>query len=987
MNNLQQTRQDRLPFFDECFRQLTGFTPLGWQRRLFADHFLNGTLPLAVDVPTGLGKTAVMALWLIARAYGASLPRRLVYVVDRRAVVDQATQFAERLRARLDALEAANIKQALGLDGCSLPLSTVRGQHVDNREWLADPSLPAIVVGTVDMIGSRLLFEGYGVSRKMRPYHAGLLGADALVLLDEAHLVPPFQALLASIAAGRERFGPRGDVLSGLVPEFKVLPLSATARQAHVDAFWLEEKDYRAADGRVICETTQQRLNATKRLTLIDAGAGKLAETLAAQAWRLSDDGKKPIRCIVYCNRREDAEKVKAALDKRASPVRKGASASAETELFVGARRVRERQIAADRLEELGFLAGTSIERALPAFLVATSAGEVGVDLDGEHMVCDLVAWERMVQRLGRVNRRGKGAAEIIVVCPESSPPKTVADALAKSEASREEKEKKAVADYESELAENRAQRKPFGDALATRDDGSFDASPGALRAIAVRATQDEQLAATLRAASTSDPLRPALTRPLVDAWSMTSLLEHTGRPEIAPWLRGWVDEKPQTAVLWRIYLPMRPQGSVTDREVEDFFEAAPPHASELLETETFRVAAWLFKRAVVLSKPRTAGEIPQHAPGEPGESEALDQAPETGWDESDLDLPTEDDSLDSPRTAFGASAFKPHDIIGFVLAQDGTLERRLRPCELTTDDKKLKEKLERALVGRTLVLSAAVGGLGDGLLRDDVHGHAESADGTPEWLGEAPDGRPVVPFRIRVITGESEQGEADDNWRPAYRFVSEETADGEAIRWLVVENWRADATSEDARSAGPAQTLAEHQCWAEQKARRLAQRLDLPADYVDLLALAARLHDEGKRAARWQDAFRAPHRDRPYAKTRGPINIARLEGYRHEFGSLPCAQSNQQLQALPEDMQDLALHLIAAHHGFARPVIATDGCDDAPPSVLEARAREVALRFARLQKRWGPWGLAWWEALLRAADQQASRDNETQRRRPAGGQ
>lgn len=82
-------------------------------------------------------------------------------------------------------------------------------------------------------------------------------------------------------------------------------------------------------------------------------------------------------------------------------------------------------------------------------------------------------------------------------------------------------------------------------------------------------------------------------------------------------------------------------------------------------------------------------------------------------------------------------------------------------------------------------------------------------------------------------------------------------------------------------------------------------------------------------------------------------------------------------MKTLSPELQDLALHLVAAHHGFARPVIAIDGCEDAPPAMLEERAREVALRYARLQKRWGPWGLAWWEALLRAADAQASRDND----------
>ena len=212
------------------FKTLTGFSPLSWQSRLFSEYFEKGAIPAAVDIPTGLGKTAVMALWLIARASGAPLPRRLVYVVDRRAVVDQATEFADLLRKKLDSPEAVDLKKALALGDRSLPISTLRGQYVDNREWLEDPASTAIIVGTVDMIGSRFLFEGYGVSRKMRPYHAGLLGADTLVVLDEAHLVPPFEKLLEAIEQGSDQFAARAGRDRKLIPPFKLLSLSATGR-------------------------------------------------------------------------------------------------------------------------------------------------------------------------------------------------------------------------------------------------------------------------------------------------------------------------------------------------------------------------------------------------------------------------------------------------------------------------------------------------------------------------------------------------------------------------------------------------------------------------------------------------------------------------------------------------------------------------------------------------------------------------------------
>src|SRR5450759_4769095 len=48
---------------------LTGFRAYRGQYRLFLD-FLEGRIPDALDVPTGLGKTFVIGLWLAARALG-----------------------------------------------------------------------------------------------------------------------------------------------------------------------------------------------------------------------------------------------------------------------------------------------------------------------------------------------------------------------------------------------------------------------------------------------------------------------------------------------------------------------------------------------------------------------------------------------------------------------------------------------------------------------------------------------------------------------------------------------------------------------------------------------------------------------------------------------------------------------------------------------------------------------------------------------------
>jgi len=149
--------------FKTSFQLLTDNFPFPWQTDLYV-RLLAGEVPAACVVPTGLGKTSVIAIWFLARLENASLPRRLVYVVNRRTVVDQTTDEVTKLRGKLS---------EIGMSVDDLAISTLRGQFADNREWSADPSRPAVICGTVDMIGSRLLFGGYGVGFKGRPLHAG----------------------------------------------------------------------------------------------------------------------------------------------------------------------------------------------------------------------------------------------------------------------------------------------------------------------------------------------------------------------------------------------------------------------------------------------------------------------------------------------------------------------------------------------------------------------------------------------------------------------------------------------------------------------------------------------------------------------------------------------------------------------------------------------------------------------------------------------
>lgn len=879
-----------------------------------------------------------MALWLIALAQGANLPRRLVYVVDRRAVVDQATWFAEQLRCNMPADLADRL--GLGRKG-TLPISTLRGGFADNRKWLEDPSSPAIIVGTIDMIGSRLFFEGYSVSRHMRPYHAGLLGVDSLVLLDEAHLCPPFEALLRRIAAQRDsEFGPKLE--SGpITPPFRLMSLSATGRDVKdmpsESVFRLEARD---SEEPLI----QQRLLAAKRLKIVELDDPKsLTKSIVDRAVELNN-GDVPCRVLVYCHSRKTALEVKKEIDKKCKQMQRAGELATrhESELLVGERRVYERTELEDWLKTQGFLGNAKGAPQCPAFLVATSAGEVGVDMDADHMVCDLVAYERMVQRLGRVNRRGgeERSAMVDVFAVQPPPPKANA--------------KKTQ--HEKELETLRNQMKPLR-LLPRGEDGRHDASPSAIVDLKRhhRGVVDD--------ATTPTPLYPKLTRPLVDAWAMTSLKQHEGRPEIAPWLRGWEeDNKLQTELVWRKHLPCLLRGeeiSLSPSRTTDFFRSVPIHATEKLEALSERVFDWLLKRVAQVGK--RSGD---HA------------------------LAIQDDEIVAillDRAGEYVAHASLSNIRHLVLPA-----KSLSKDEQRKRDRQKEEWKKRLLPNALLVVDARIGGLRDGMLDADEKSEdkVSVADSDANWrepksnVASAEQPRPLVDFRVEEVTNR-DQGEGlaipdeFEGWRHVRTFETKFNDSGTVRHGLAIFKRPQESTDEDARSiASSPQALAEHARQVATRARDLATRLKLPQDEIEAICIAAQLHDEGKAAPRWQNAMNAPKNDRPYAKTRGGCNWRLLEGYRHEFGSLLKAESEN----IPDNYRDLILHLIAAHHGRARPIIRSAGCNEGPPSLLEAKAGNTALRFIRLQKHYGPWGLAWREAILRAADQGASREQSNGR-------
>lgn len=861
--------------FPKVFESLTGAPPFPWQASLY-EKFAAGITPASANIPTGLGKTSVIAVWLCALASNPqSMPRRLVYVVNRRTVVDQTTTEVEKWRDRLAAAKltqplAALASISLAADEPPLAVSTLRGQFADNRQWCTDPARPAVIVGTVDMIGSRLLFSGYGVGYKVRPHHAGLLGQDTLVVHDEAHLEPAFQALLEAIAAQQ--------VKDRDLRPLRVLALSATSRSASEAAHTLSEADAEHP-------TVLRRINAVKRPSLHPVADERrdTAEKLASLALAKKGSGR---AVLVFARSLEVVHRVAGALEraKLENPPAK----------LIGPLRGLER----DRLVEnpvfQRFLPGSSrppAEAPLPTgtvYLVATSAGEVGVNLSADDLICDLSTFESMAQRIGRVNRFGELTDSTIdVVHPESF-------------------------DDQDPLGPFRERTLGLFRLLAEKG----TASPAALNGL--------DPGSRIAAFSPQPEILPA-TDVLLDSWSLTTINGPLpGRPAVAPYLHGVAEwEPPETRVAWRSEVDWITRPLQAWYPPSELLADYPVRPHEILRDTSNRIHQQIM---VLASRPEAA-------------SASVWIVDETG-NVSSVPL-SELSDRDSEGRIHEKTILLPPSLGG--LRPDGSLD------------------------------GSAPAGIAKADVADDPPGkncpqqrQRLRLDGAGGAI-RIPGGYRLIRPPIDLIV------ELDQNDKPDEPVRTSESSLGQFWCWLEAAESLPDANTHQSKSSV---LLATHTADVERLTNAITGKVYLPDHLKKLFTVAARYHDAGKARPEWQRGIGNSSRSILLAKASPRLRPLQAgDNYRHEFGSMLDLTRDPEFLALTDEDRDVILHLVAAHHGRARPHFPAHEADDPAASLEDCQEMSFStpVRFSRLQRRFGRWGLAYLESLLRSADYAAS--------------
>jgi CRISPR-associated endonuclease/helicase Cas3 len=987
------TPDDFVAFHTECH----GRPPFPWQTRLVTEVLDQRTFPDLVDLPTGAGKTTLLDIALFVLAADALapsdqrwMPRRILLVVDRRVVVDQAGLRAMHLASTLHEARAQDrpvtcrVRDALrslsGTDEALVP-AILRGGTLRDDDWARRPDVPVLGASTVDQVGSRMLFRGYGVSSRAASLHAGLLGRDTLLLLDEVHLAQPFRQTLQAL----QKLDGWADTPVGRPNQ--VVELSATPGEVSGQVFRLDDADHHHP-------VLQRRLQAHKPVRLVEApsgGTAAVSQVCMQEALRLLPRHR---TVAVVVNRVATAREVAARLQAR------GGADSPEVLLITGRMRPLDRQ---DLLDRWGpRIAAGRVRRAedRPLVVVATQCIEAGADLDFDAMVTEVASLDALRQRMGRVDRLGTlsatgAAADIVVVGGRSDDDDPI-----------------------------------YGPALGhtwrwLQQHPDLDGGPMACPPCADPAVLAPR------------PQAPVLLPVFLDQWCQTSN-PPAQSPDPARWLHGTDDVARDVHVVWRADLDeetLRRAGyePVAADEVNDRLQWAPPGAAETLAVPLHAAREWL--SGVRPTSRRGWTEVADVE----GMREGADDEPRSKQEP----VPFVVWESGGARVEREVRRLRPGMVV-IVPASRGGLHLGTWDPSATEPVADLGDRTQLVMRGRPVlrlhpaVLPAPVPAppvpppAEAEVHLDEEHAamrewlqRVKSLDAAPPWLRcvatallpALPEGHGRLAARRRIRATTLGSGARRCHalaapsrlTLPALRALREEelrlcgVLDGPVLVEPVSWDFDAFEASSFTERVVP---LAEHLQGVAALAEAMAVNLGLAPPQVEALRLAALLHDVGKADVRFQrwlvggdelDRLQMPE---PMAKSSlGARDAARRraarlragwpEGGRHEAASTVMAASWLAEQGGTVDA-DLVLHLIASHHGHARPLMPP--VDDPAPApvvyrhpgldaslqalgerTLAALDAGTGERFWAATRRYGWHGLALLESILRLADHRRS--------------